>query len=99
MFLRFQLAVGVIPGLLHTIQVGEAGWHDDEHTNEKAKEGQPEELLSPMVDTDKDSWEGFEPDVENGINEADVDVESEYDRLLEVEHEAAHEDLDDTITA
>ena len=28
-----------------------------------------------------------------------VDVESEYDRLLEVECEGAHEDLDGTITA
>jgi hypothetical protein len=85
MFLRFQLAVGVIPGLMHVIQVGEEGWHGDEHANKKAKEEQPEELLPSMVDTDKDSWEGFEPDVENGVDEADVDIESEYNRLLKVE--------------
>ena len=100
MFLRFQLAVGVIPGLLHVIQVGEEGWwHGDEHANEKAKEGQPEELLPSMVDTDKVNWEGFEPDVENGVDGSNVDIESEYNRLLEVEREAAHEDLDGTTMA
>src|SRR6266852_9390115 len=51
-----------------------------------------------MVDTDENDWEGFEPDVEEGVDKADVNIESEYDRLLEVEREGAHEGIDGVIT-
>ena len=95
--LGFQLAIGVILGLLHIIQVGEERWHDEERANEKAEEGQAKELLPPTIDTDEDDWEEFKPDVEKGVDEADVSIESEHDRLLEVKREGSYEDLDSKI--
>ena len=50
-----------------------------------------------MVDTDENDWEGFEPDVEERVDKADVNVEGEYDRLREVEREGAHEGIDGEI--
>jgi hypothetical protein len=51
-----------------------------------------------MVDTDEYDWEGFEPDIEEGVDKADVNIEGEYDQLLEVESEGAHEGMDSVIT-
>ena len=97
--LRSELAIGVILGLLHVIQVGEEWWHDNERANEKAEERQTNHLLPPMVDADEHNREGFEPDVQKRVDQADVGVESEHDRLLEVERERAHQDLNSKVTA
>jgi hypothetical protein len=47
----------------------------------------------------KTTWKGFKPDVEEGGDKADVNIEGEYDRLLEVEHEGVHEGIDSVTTA
>ena len=93
-FLWLELTLVVILGFLYVIQVREEGGHDDERADEEAEERQAEELLAPVVDTEKDNGEGLEPDVEEGVDEADVDVEREHDRLLKVERKGAHEDVD-----
>ena len=93
-----QVTLLVILGLLNVIQVREERGHDEECADEQAKERQANELLTPVVDTDEDDGEGLEPYVEERVDQADVHVEREHDRLLEVEREGAHEDVDGHIT-
>ena len=50
-----------------------------------------------MVDTEKHDGEGLEPDVEERIDEAGVDVEHEHDRLLKVKRKGPHEDVDSEV--
>jgi len=96
-FLWLQLSLVVILGLLDVIQVREERGHDDECANEQSEERQADELLAPVVDTEKHDGEGLEPDVQERIDEACVDVEREHDRLLEVERKGANEDVDGDI--
>ena len=63
------------------MQVGEERWRKEERLDEEAEERKAKELLSPLVDTHEKNWEGFEPDVEDGVDEADVNIQGEYDRL------------------
>jgi len=96
-FLWLQLSLVVILGLLNVIQVREEGRHDDERADKEAEERQANELLAPVVDTEKDDGEGFEPNVEKRVDEAGVNVQREHDRLLEVERKGAHEDVDSEV--
>jgi hypothetical protein len=84
-FLRLELTIDVILWLLHVIRVGEEGGHDDKRADEQAKEGEAHELLLALVDADEHDREGLEPNVEESVDEADIDVEGEHDWLLEIE--------------
>jgi hypothetical protein len=64
------------------------------------RKDKPRKLLPPMVDPDENEWERLEPGVRTTTCSlgADIYVENEYDRLLDVQHERAYENVDCTIT-
>jgi len=88
-FLWLQPILVVILGLLDVIQARKEVGHGDECADKQA-----EDLLAPVVATEKDEGKGLKPDLQEGIGEADVDVERKHDRLLEVERKGAHKDVD-----
>ena len=70
----------------------EEGDHDDDGSDEDADEG---ETLGPereVVDVDEDDGEALEPEIEQSVDQGEVDVQEEADRLGKGEGEGPHED-------
>jgi len=74
------------------------GGYSDDCANGESEERQADELLAPVVGTEENDGEGLEPNVQERVDEADVDVEHEHDRLLEVEGKGGgYKDVDSEV--
>jgi hypothetical protein len=73
-FLGADVAVFVEFRFEAVFQVEEVGGDDDEGTDQDAEEGEAETSEPEAVDSDEDDGEGFEPDIEEAVDEGDVEV-------------------------
>ena len=49
------------------------------------------------MDFGKDDWEGLEPDIQNTVDQSDVKVQQENDRLCETELKRSNKSLEQNI--
>ena len=71
-FLRFDLAVVVELRLDYLVEVIEERGHDEDGAEEDAHERETFLAEVELVDADEDDGEGFEPDVQETVDEGDV---------------------------
>ena len=90
--LRAQLALRVELGFDVAAVVVEEGDHGDEGADEDADEGETFGAEGEVVGGDEDDGEGFEPEVEEAVDECEVEVEEEADGFGEGKGEWADED-------
>ena len=71
-FLRFDLAVAVELRLDYLVEVIEERRHDEDGAEEDTHECETFLAQVELVDADEDNGEGFEPDVQETVDEGDV---------------------------
>lgn len=95
--LGLDLAVLVEFGFDVAHLVPDEGGKDDEDTNKNAEEGDTLKAQGEAVDLGEDDGEGLEPDVQQAVDQGDVHVQTQDDRLgqaqLEGPHERHHSDV------
>lgn len=87
-----QLALGVELRFHVAVIVVEKGNHGDDGADEDADEGETLGAEGEAVDADEDDGKGFEPEVEEAVDEGEVEVEEEADGFGEGEGEGPDED-------
>ena len=90
--LGLELTVGVEAGLEEAVQEVEEGRERDEGAGEDADVREAERAEREVVVADEDDREGLEPQVDEGVEQRDVQVEGEDDGLEEGEREGPHQD-------
>jgi hypothetical protein len=71
---------------------GEERTHGKPAGDDEREEGQTANALIEVVDAVKDEWEGLEPEVEDSINEAEINIGEGQSGLLR-QHERPHKRL------
>ena len=90
-FLRFDLAVVVELRLDYLVEVIEERGHDEDGAEEDANERETFLAQIELVDADEDDGEGFEPDVQETVDEGDVQIEEEDHWFCKVEGDGPDE--------
>ena len=91
-FLGNQFAIFVELGFEDFVEVEEKrGDDDDKGADEDTDEGETLLVEFEVVDAFEDDGEGFEPDVEEAVDECYVEVQQEDDGFAEVERDGADE--------
>lgn len=89
--LWFDLAFGIEFRFHVLVDVPEKRTHGQKGAYEDAEEGEALLLEGELVDTDEDDGEGFEPEVEERVDEGDVEVQEETDGFGEAKGKGADE--------
>ena len=67
-------------------------WRGCEDPDEDPDEGETFGPKGEVVNTEEDDWEGFEPEVKKGVDEAYVKIQEEDDWFREADGERANEE-------
>jgi hypothetical protein len=92
LFLRCDVAIVAVVFSLE--EVLPAAVERDRHSiaaDNYSKEGEAAFTEVEAVDLFEDDGEGFEPEIEDAVDEGDIDVEDQHDGLAEAELEGAEE--------
>ena len=96
----FDLAIFVKQRLHVFVDVPEERRHGNERADQNPQEGKTLGPEGKVVDTDEDDGEGFKPEIEEGVDQGDVEIQKENDGFCKAEGKRANKrHLDDFFTS